>query len=135
MQIVPKNLFRLLVARYCGWCLDHRPLKNEEWRLKMVKNFSLKNNWLKDNLFCDLYLDKTSGINYEKCDENLYDVSHRYSFLILIWVGFLGVRFEVVGVKLNPPPISCLKLIGIMLETWNLIRKYKRICSFRKYTF
>ena len=35
-------------------------------------------------------------------------------FLTLIWVGFLGVRFEVqgVGVKLPPPP-----------------------CSFRKYTF
>ena len=44
-------------------------------------------------------------------------------FLTLIWVGFLGVRFEVRGrgVKLpsptpSPPP-SCLKLVRIMLET------------------
>ena len=30
---------------------------------------------------------------------------------------------------------SCLKLVRIMLETWNLVRKYTNICSFRKYTF
>ena len=87
----------------------------------MVKNFNLKNNLLKDNLFCDLYLDKTSGINYEKCDENLYDVSHRYSFLILIWVGFLGVRFEVVGVKLTPPPPSPF----LSKTYWNYARNLK----------
>ena len=46
-------------------------------------------------------------------------------------VGFLGVRFEVGGVKLSP----CLKLVRIMLETSNLVRKYTPICSFRKYTF
>ena len=53
--------------------------------------------------------------------------------LTLIWVGFLGVRFEVggEGVKLLP----CLKLVKIMLETLNLTRKYTLICSFRKYTF
>ena len=34
-------------------------------------------------------------------------------------VGFLGVRFEVGGVKLSP----CLKLVRIMLETSNLVRK------------
>ena len=48
--------------------------------------------------------------------------------LILIWVGFLGVRFEV----LLP---SYLKLVTIMLENSNLARKYTHICSFRKYTF
>ena len=44
--------------------------------------------------------------------------------LILIWVGSLGVRFEVVRVKLPPLPHPCLKLVRIMLETWNLVRKY-----------
>ena len=28
-----------------------------------------------------------------------------------------------------------LKLVRIMLETWNFVRKFTRICSFRKYTF
>ena len=50
--------------------------------------------------------------------------------LILIWVGFLGVRFEVGG-KITP----CLKLVRVMLETWNLARKYTLTCSFRKYIF
>ena len=49
--------------------------------------------------------------------------------LTLIWVDFLGVRFEVWGV----PP--CLKPVKIMLETSNLARKYISVCSFRKYTF
>ena len=56
-------------------------------------------------------------------------------FLTLIWVGFLGLRFEVclggeaVGVKLHPPthppthPPPCLKLVRIMLETSYLARK------------
>ena len=38
--------------------------------------------------------------------------------LTLIWVGFLGVYFQV-GVKLPP----CLKLDRIMLETSNVARK------------
>ena len=56
--------------------------------------------------------------------------------LALIWVGFLEVRFKVVvvvvvrGVKL-----SRLKLVRIMLEIWNLARKYIHICKFRKYMF
>ena len=53
--------------------------------------------------------------------------------LTLIWVGFLGIRFEVGGGKIIPPP--CLKLVRVMLETSNLARKYTPICSFRKYTF
>ena len=28
-----------------------------------------------------------------------------------------------------------LNLVRIMLKTWNLVRKYTYICSFRKYTF
>ena len=37
---------------------------------------------------------------------------------------------------LTPPPhaLPRLKLVGIMLETSNLARKYKNICRFRKYT-
>ena len=52
--------------------------------------------------------------------------------LTLIWMGFLGVRFEVGegGVK-----IPRLKPVRIMLETSNLARKYTPICSFKKYTF
>ena len=44
-----------------------------------------------------------------------------------------GVHFEVGegGLKL---PLG-LKLVRIMLETWNLAGKYTHICSFRKYTF
>ena len=43
--------------------------------------------------------------------------------LILIWVGSLGVRFEVWGGETTP----CLKLVRIMLETLNLARKYTHI--------
>ena len=58
----------------------------------------------------------------------------------LIWVGFLGVRFDVKkglgwegggGGKITP----FLNLVRIMLETSNLARKYTDICSLRKYTF
>ena len=49
----------------------------------------------------------------------------------LIWVGFLGVRFEVERGKVTP----CLKLVRSMLEIINLVRKYAHIFSFRKYTF
>ena len=35
-----------------------------------------------------------------------------------MWVGTLGVRFEVGGGGMG------LKLVRIMLETWNLVRKY-----------
>ena len=54
--------------------------------------------------------------------------------LTLIWVGFLGVCFEVGGgVKLPPPP--GLKLVRDMLETSNLVHKHTLICSFRNITF
>ena len=49
----------------------------------------------------------------------------------LIRVGFLGVRFEVGGGKINP----YLKLVRVMLETSNLAGKYILICSFREQTF
>ena len=48
--------------------------------------------------------------------------------------GLLGVRFEVggrVGGKITP----CLKLVRIMIENWNLVRKYRSICSFGKFSF
>ena len=56
-----------------------------------------------------------------------------------IRVGFLRVHFagggggEGAGVRGKITP--CLKLFRIMLETWNLVRKYTHIISFRKYTF
>ena len=53
--------------------------------------------------------------------------------LTLIWLGFLGIRFEVGSGHI--PSRLCLKLVRIMLETSNLARKYTRICSFRKFTF
>ena len=40
----------------------------------------------------------------------------RLHLLILIWVGFLGVCFEVVVVG-GDYPLLCLKLVRIMLET------------------
>ena len=57
-------------------------------------------------------------------------------FLVLIWVGFVGVHFEVCAeggvwvIKTTP----CLKLVRIMLETWKLVRKYTHVCSFRNYS-
>ena len=79
-----------------------------------------------------LYLVKLSSANF------------LLAFLILMWLGFLGIRFEV-GAGRNPPPpqppqlshppLLCLKLVRIMLETSNLARKYTLICSFRKDTF
>ena len=53
--------------------------------------------------------------------------------LTLIWVGFLGVRFEEGGGGELPPPPCCVKLVRIMLETSNLAHTYSPICSFRKY--
>ena len=55
-------------------------------------------------------------------------------YLTLIWVGFLGIRFEVGGGKITclPPP-RCLKLVRIMLATSNLAGKYTPINNqFRK---
>ena len=46
---------------------------------------------------------------------------HVIKHLTLIWIGFLGVRFE----------LGCIR----MLKTSYLARKYAHICSFRKYTF
>ena len=54
--------------------------------------------------------------------------------LILIWVGFLvffwgdGGSEEGEGGKFTP----CLKLVRIMLETWNLVYKYTHTFSLRK---
>ena len=51
--------------------------------------------------------------------------------LTLVWVGFLGVRFDWRDGRTTP----CLKLVRIMLASSNLARKYTHIFSFRKYTF
>ena len=64
-------------------------------------------------------------------------LSNYISNLTLIWMGFLGVRFEVCvcvwrgeGGKITPR----LKPVRIMLETSNLPRNYTPIFSFKKYT-
>ena len=44
---------------------------------------------------------------------------------------FRGSFWGGWGRKITP----CLKLVRIMLETWNLIRKFTRTCTFRNYTF
>ena len=54
--------------------------------------------------------------------------------LTLITAGFLGVRFGVGGGG-GVGGGACLKLVRIMLEIWDLVRKYVHMCSFRKYTF
>ena len=48
--------------------------------------------------------------------------------IALIWVSFLGIRFEVGGGggKIYPPPL--LELVRILLEIPNLTRKYTPIC-------
>ena len=48
--------------------------------------------------------------------------------LTLIWVSSLGVCFEVGD------NFTYVKFVIIMIETWNLVRKYTHISSFRKYT-
>ena len=66
------------------------------------------------------------------------------AFLILIWVGFLGVHFEVYVCMRSTfggggNYLLCLKLVRIMLQTSNvrhLTRKYTHtMSSFRKYNF
>ena len=49
----------------------------------------------------------------------------------LFRASFWGLRLEGWGDKIT----LCLKPITIMLETWNVTRKYTHICSFRKYSF
>ena len=64
-------------------------------------------------------------------------VENQMHCLNLIWVGFLGVSFEVGGqVKLPPHTHTpCLEPVRIMLETWNLVRKHIHICGFRDMPF
>ena len=53
--------------------------------------------------------------------------------LTLIWVGLLGVCFDVgVGVQC---PSLCMKLVRITLVTPNLVRKCRHLFIFRIYTF
>ena len=52
--------------------------------------------------------------------------------LTLIWVGFIGVHFEVGGGGVK---LLRLKLVRIMLEASNLARKYTPICNLRKIPF
>ena len=81
------------------------------------------------------YYQDSANLWLQRHSKNAFFRSSRLEvFLTLIWVSFLGVRFEVrgAGAKIIP----CLKLVTIMLETWSLLRMYTHmICSFGKYTF
>ena len=49
-------------------------------------------------------------------------------------LGYLsGLRVTRENKRKNYP--LCLKLVRIIPETWNLVRKYTHLFSFRKYTF
>ena len=49
---------------------------------------------------------------------------------------FLEVRFAVRGGgRGSNLHTHCLKLVRIMLETWNSARKYRHICSFKNIAF
>ena len=63
---------------------------------------------------------------------NNYFVNQK-GLLTLIRMGLLAVLFVVCFGRGNITP--CLKPVSIMLEEWNLIRKYAHTFSFRKYTF
>ena len=100
------------------------PSEKDDWK-KFEKNdltIVLSVLYSKKEKIYNAYVSKHNS-NHEK----------QVILLTLIWVGFLGVRFEVGGTIIPPPP-SYLKLVKVMLETWNLICKCTHICSFRKYT-
>ena len=61
----------------------------------------------------------------------IWDVkSFLLSFLTLIYMGFLGVRFALR----NGAITSSLKIVRIMLETWSLVGTNTHICCLRRYT-
>ena len=68
-----------------------------------------------------------------KRGKNIVLLSRQISRLTLIWVGSLRLHFEVREGERGLP--SSLKIVRVMLETSNLARKFKLLCSFRKYTF
>ena len=68
--------------------------------------------------------------NISQSTTNVEELFYKTWALTLICVGFLGIRFEV-GSKIT----HCRKLVRILLEAWNLVRKYRHIFNFKKYTF
>ena len=70
-----------------------------------------------------IYIIYPHSFDQGKCFNRYFSLKalKRFHVLTLTWVGFLGVHF--------------LKLVRIMLETWNLVCKCTNICGFRKYTF
>ena len=80
--------------------------------------------------FCVIILSCFNFCVHIIVEEKLFTLLFAGNFVLtLIWVGSLGVRFEVRDGgegKITP----CLKL-----ETWNLVPKYTQIRSFRRYTF
>ena len=85
-------------------------LKNRKWRWKYFTQYKKK-------------LRKSA---------NNYFVNQK-GLLTLIRMGLLAVLFVVCFGRGNIT--ACLKPVSIMLEEWNLIRKYADTFSFRKYTF
>ena len=71
-------------------------------------------------------LEKMRNFTEKQLCERLFLI--KLQALTLIWVGFLGLRFEMGGGEVELPPRP-------VLETSNLPHKYTHRCSVRKYTF
>ena len=128
-----------------SWIFQYKLLNNVFYLNKMLFRFSKVDSCLCS--FCKT-VDETPHHLFYSCtkakllqDQSLrrlkdvtlwmtvWDVFKKLS--TLIWMGFLGVRFVVGGGW----GWCWLKLVRIVLETWNVICKYTYICSFRKNTF
>ena len=82
------------------------------------QNFEILPVYFKINSFIIVDNFVRIGLLYTKILEIFW--RFRKLMLTLIWVGFLGVRFEVErGDKIT----HCLKLVRILLEASNLARK------------
>ena len=113
-----KLKYKILVRRFC------RILKSKAISQKLFISRKYFVCFKQPNRLCKHYrrLCKTS--------ETFLNNKNVFLYLILIWVGFLWVCFEVW--EGNYP---CLKLVIILPEIWNLVCKYTNICSFREFTF
>ena len=80
----------------------------------------------------DIFFEISKIQNYiTKSNEEKVKSKFARELLTLAWVGFWGLFWGGDGGKIT----TCLKLVRITLETWNLACKYTPICSFRKYNF
>ena len=58
-----------------------------------------------------------------------------YACMYVCMYVFMYVCMYVYVYVTHPAPPVCLYLVRIMLETWNFVRRYTQIFSFRKYIF